>query len=237
MTATGFDTAIVKTRDLLSTAADIEVLNQSLDNGKLTVSLRINNRSGHKLPTSYPSRRVYIHFMVLDDSGAIVFESGKLNPDGSIVGADSDDFLDRFEPHYEVITQMDQVQIYESIMANTDNELTYTLLRAAAYLKDNRILPQGLDKNTPNKDIRVAGTAMADDNFGSGADVITYTVQVGDTRNVQFTAELKYQSLAYGFINDLFQDTDNPEVAKFKTMYDNAAIRSETLAKISQTLP
>jgi hypothetical protein len=42
----------------------------------------------------------------------------------------------RYEPHYDVITKPGQVQIYEGIMLNTDNEVTYTLLRAAKYVKD-----------------------------------------------------------------------------------------------------
>jgi len=239
VTATGFDTAITQSRAMLKTAADIEVISQTLVNEELTVQLRINNRSGHKLPTSYPSRRVYIHFVVRDNAGAIVFESGKTNADGSIVAVDADTDLSRYEPHYDEITQQDQVQVYEAIMGNTDSNVTYTLLRAASYLKDNRIPPAGFDKNTAVNDVRVTGAAMNDNNFNSGSDLITYKVNIGaaSANTISYSAELKYQSLAYGFVKDLFQDNSNPEVAKFEAMYDSATIRSETISTINRTLP
>ena len=239
VTATGFDTAITQSRAMLNSSADIEVISQTLVNDELTVQLRIHNRSGHKLPTSYPSRRAYIHFVVRDNTGAIVFESGKTNADGSIVAADADSDLSRYEPHYDEITQQDQVQIYEAIMGNTDSNVTYTLLRAASYLKDNRIPPAGFDKNTAINDVRVIGAAMSDSNFNSGSDVITYKVNIGaaSANSISYGAELKYQSLAYGFVKDLFQDKNNPEVAKFEAMYDSATIRSETISAINRTLP
>ena len=236
-TANSFDITIQRARAMLQTAADIEVLNQSLSNGELTVQLRINNRSGHKLPTSFPSRRVYIHFVVSDDSGNVIFESGKTNADGSIVGADADSNLTRYEPHYDEISQPDQVQIYEPIMGDTDGNVTYTLLRAASYLKDNRIPPAGFDKNTAANDIRVAGAAVNDSNFNSGSDIITYRINIGSVSAISYTAELKYQTLAYGFVKDLFLDNNNPEVAKFEALYNNAGIRSEMINTINRTLP
>lgn len=237
VTAKGFDNALLDTRAMLQSAADIEIVNQSLVNEELTVQLRINNRSGHKLPTSYPSRRAYLHFVVRDESGNIIFESGKTNENGSIVGANSDTSSLEFEPHYEQITQEDQVQIYESIMADTDNNVTYTLLRAATYLKDNRIPPAGFDKHNVVDDIRVAGAALDDSNFNSGSDLVTYKVPVGLSSNVSFTAELKYQALAYGHINDLFKDNNIPEVAKFEVLFNNSnTIRSETISSISGTI-
>ena len=234
VSANGFDSAIENTRSLLATAADIEVLSQSLSDigtgPQLTVQLRINNRSGHKLPTSYPSRRAYIHFVVWDANGNIVFESGKTNPDGSITGVDADADLTRYEPHYDEITSPDQVQVYEAIMGDTESNITYTLLRGASYLKDNRIPPLGFDKAAVPDDIRVAGAASSDNNFNNGNDVITYTLPIAQLGAVSYSAELKYQSLAYGFIKDLLQDSDDPEVARFEKMYDKATIRSETLS-------
>jgi len=237
VTATGFDTAITDTRALLNSAADLEIVSQSRVNNELVVQLRINNRSGHKLPTSYPSRRTYIHFVVRDNANNVLFESGRTNADGSIVGVDADTDLSRYEPHYDEIIQQGQVQVYETIMQNTDNNVTYTLLRAASYIKDNRIPPAGFDKNTVADDIRVIGAAMGDSNFNSGSDVITYRIVVGVASPVNFSAALKYQALAYGFVNDLFQDNNNPEVAKFEELYNSATIRSETIASINGSQP
>jgi len=233
VSAVGFDSAILRNRGMLASAADIEVLEQELENGLLTVQLRIHNRSGHKLPTSYPSRRAYIHFVARDSEGRILFESGKTNPDGSIVGADSDADLLRYEPHYDVITRPDQVQIYEAIMQDTDQHVTYTLLRAAGYIKDNRIPPAGFDKNSVPDDIRVVGGAMTDDNFNAGSDTITYKIQVGTVSSVSFNAELKYQPLAFGFMQDLFRDNQNPDVAMMEGLFNNARLRSETITAVS----
>ena len=122
-------------------------------------------------------------------------------------------------------------------MQDTDNHVTYTLLRAASYLKDNRIPPTGFDKNSVSDDVRVAGAAVSDANFNSGSDSITYKVPVGLATTVSYSAELKYQPLAYGFIQDLFRDNSNPEVAKFEALYNSATLHSETIAAINAVLP
>jgi hypothetical protein len=57
----------------------------------LAIDVQVENLSGHKLPTAYPSRRAWLHFAVRDGNGRVVFESGALNPDGSIVGNDNDE--------------------------------------------------------------------------------------------------------------------------------------------------
>jgi hypothetical protein len=237
ITTAGFDVAIARARSMLESSADFEILSQVRAANELIVQLRITNRSGHKLPTSYPSRRLYIHFVVRDDAGNVIFESGRTRPDGSIVGVDADANLDRFEPHYDEVTRADQVQVYEPIMVDTDNRVNYTLLRAASYVKDNRITPAGFDKNLVPGDIRVAGAAQTDANFNGGSDIITYRIDVGMAGRVSFEAELKYQTLGYAFVNDLLRDIDNPEVARFAALYDNARIRSETIASINGIQP
>ncbi len=179
----------------------------SLTDGILAAEIQVDVFTGHKFPTSIPTRRAWLHFVVNDSSGQIIFESGKQNPDGSIQGnaADADPLA--YEPHYEVITQPDQVQIYEGIMQNSDKEVTYTLLRAGSFAKDNRLLPVGADKENLPQDIAVYGLAAQDANFIGGGDLVRYQV---DTSGYQgpFTVsvELLYETLSYRFVQDLLLD-------------------------------
>jgi cytochrome c551/c552 len=84
--------------------------------GRLQADLSIENLSGHKFPTAYPSRRAWLHVTVRDRNNNVVFESGALNANGSIQGNDNDADATLFENHYTEITAADQVQIYEDIM-------------------------------------------------------------------------------------------------------------------------
>jgi hypothetical protein len=68
--------------------------------------------------------------------------------DGMILENDNDLDPACNEPHYDVITSPDQVQIYEPVMGNTRGESITTLLLAAQYLKDTRLLPADFDKTT-----------------------------------------------------------------------------------------
>jgi hypothetical protein len=94
-----------------------------------------------------------------------VFESGLLNPDGSIRGNDNDEDAHRFEPHHSEINTPDQVQIYEDIMVGTDNFPTTGLLTAVRFIKDNPLLPKGFDKQSAAADIAPQGEAHAGRGF------------------------------------------------------------------------
>ena len=135
------DTAIQRARDLLKSSVDLEIVSATVDNGVLETRVKLTNNSGHKTPTSYPSRRMWLNFKVTDSNNTVLFESGKINTDGSIHGADNDTDQSVFEPHYNLITSADQVQIYESIMGDSDNNVTYTLLRGAPVSYTHLTLP------------------------------------------------------------------------------------------------
>ena len=234
VTATGFEDAIIDTRELLKTSVTVKIVSNEIVNGKLKVILNIANNIGHKFPTAYPSRRAFIHFQVKTPQGEILFESGKLNTNGSIIGNSGDQDSTTLEPHYDLITSEDQVQIYESIMENTDGDVTHTLLRAANYVKDNRILPQGFDKNIVPNDVAVKGGAFTDDNFSEGQDTITYLVDIGTATTPVITAELKYQPLSYGHLQDMFKDANNvKEVSTFKGYFEKRNIRSELISTVT----
>lgn len=229
--STNFAETIAKTEVMLQSSASIESPQSSLSSGVLAFDLKINSSTGHKLPSAYPSRRVILHVTVRDSRGDIVFESGRVNDDGSVNGLDADQDLQRYEPHYELITEPEQVQVYEAIMVNNHDEVTYTLLRSMRYIKDNRILPIGFDKSTASSDIAVRGSALNDDNFTGGSDQITY--QVDGLYDVRYTveAELFYQTIAYAFAQDLFS-VSGDEIEDFKLMYENANYKSSVITTL-----
>lgn len=94
-----FVKTIAKTETMLASAASIEPLQSSFNNGERSFDLKTNSTTGHKLPSAYPSRRVISHITVLNSTGEIVVESGRANSDGSVVGLDSDNDLLTYEPH------------------------------------------------------------------------------------------------------------------------------------------
>lgn len=226
-----FNETIDKTQTMLNSSATISSVNQSLaaDNN-LNITLQINSATGHKLPSAYPSRRVILHVTVKDASNNVVFESGKVNANGSVVGVDADSDRTKFEPHYDVIDSPEKVQVYESIMGNTDNEVTYTLLRGAVYLKDNRILPIGFNKATAPNDVKVVGDALNDANFVGGSDQITYRIPNLTGSNYTVEAELVHQPVAYSFAQDLFSDSTNNEAQDFKTMFNASNSKTSRIA-------
>lgn len=170
----------------------------------LQLDLLIENLAGHKIPTGFPSRRIWIHVLAVDAQGTVVFESGLITTAGSITGNDNDLDPGTFEPHYDRITRSDEVQIYEPILGNTQGQVTTVLLHADEYLKDNRLLPQGFDKEYVHADIAVYGRANVDDDFIDGSDQIRYVFQIDpQSLPLTITAELLYQPVAYTWIEQM----------------------------------
>lgn len=230
ITANGFDTLVAETRSVLMGAASLSLENMLRVGDDLDFSVRLTNFSGHKFPSGYPSRRAWLHVTITDASGAIVFESGAIDTMGKISGVESDSNPAGFEPHYDIITSADQVQSYETIMQDIDNELTYTLLEAATYRKDNRLLPAGMDKSSVPSTIQPRGNAMADADFVGGSDLVHYQISGLIAGTYTVAARLNYQTMSYGFGQDLFNDVDVSQVALFKDLDDNARLRFETVS-------
>jgi hypothetical protein len=217
-----FDTTITRTTDQLQQSTALFSFQEiEEEDDKLTIQLLVENRAGHKVPTGIPMRQLWIHLLVSDANGQTVFESGQAQADGSIVGNDADEDITTVEPHYDLITDPSQVQIYESVMENSDGEVTFTLLRGAAYIKDNRLLPSGFDKVSAIEDTAVHGAAVEDENFSGGSDQITYIVDIdGFEEPYTVSAELLFHAVSNSFVADLVEG-DLPEVNAFESMYSS----------------
>jgi hypothetical protein len=224
-----FRETIARAEEQLSENTAALTLNDlTMTDGSLEAEIQVDVFTGHKFPTSIPTRRAWLHFVVSDSSGQVIFESGKQNPDGSIQGNAADMDPLAFEPHYELITQPDQVQIYEGIMQNSDGEVTYTLLRAASFAKDNRLLPVGADKENLPADIAVYGLAAQDADFIGGADLVRYQVDTsGYEGPFTVSVELLYETLSYRFVQDML--LDKTELTERFGAYYNSSDKTASL--------
>ena len=202
----------------------------------LEFDVSISNLAGHKLPTAYPSRRVWLHVEVSDANGASFFESGALSPDGSIVGNDNDLDDSRYEPHYKEITASDQVQIYEPIIVDAEGRVTTGLLRAVRYVKDNRILPKGFDKATAAPETAVRGRAIADNDFSNGGDTIRYVVPLKpDIDAATISVRLMFQTIGFRWAENL-SPYESLETVRFTRYYrENADTSAIPLASVEVT--
>jgi hypothetical protein len=172
----------------------------------LTATVRVTNRTGHKLPSGVAFRRAFVGFRVLDAAGGSLWESGRTNAAGVLIDQHGrpiagelwwqPDCAERVsgnphQPHYQEITRQDQVQIYQELVtapptgatpqcgphAPPVGELTTSFLSICAKLKDNRLLPTGFLPLEQRVEISRA--------LGAGADMAEDTdpVGVGDDPN------------------------------------------------------
>jgi hypothetical protein len=226
-------TAKATVRQLQEDTAAVSIARTALAGTTLNVDVAVKNLTGHKFPTGYPARRTWLHFVVRDRQGRTVFESGAVTDAGLIQGNDNDADATKYEPHYDRITSPDQVQIYEPIMGDPGDVPTTGLLTATHYLKDNRLLPQGFDKATADKDIGVYGGAVQDADFTGGGDVVHYAVGVpagGGPFDIQ--VELLYQPIGFRWAHNL-EKYDAPEPRRFVDYF--SALSSSSWVVVAKT--
>jgi hypothetical protein len=217
-----FDSTLAKEEYLLKNKTVELEINGNIENDSLFVWVTIKNLAGHKFPTGFPSRRAWLNLVVTNQNGETVFSSGEWDERGEIVGLD-----EPCEPHHNVITSADQVQIYESIMQDVNGDITFTLLRGADYKKDNRLPPVGFTSTHEEyTNISITGMAATDDNFnqnsgeGSGTDVVLYKISVQDDA-YSVTVRLLYQTLSPRFYAHLASQ-ESAEIRQFQQFYEQA---------------
>ena len=214
---------------LQTDTARVTVLGAERRGEQLALDVAVENLAGHKLPTGYPSRRVWLHVQVRDAGGRPIFESGRIEPSGLITGNDNDADASKVEPHYAEIRSAEQVQIYESVMVDNAGAITTGLLKGVRFVKDNRILPRGFDKATAGADIAVHGTAAQDDSFLGGGDRVRYLVDIGGaTGPLTVDVVLRFQPIGFRWAENL-RAYDAPETRRFVTFFNSMSAASSDL--------
>ncbi|MBP7227568.1 MAG: hypothetical protein KA988_00530 [Longilinea sp.] len=207
-------------------------LNAAVQANTMKITVSVQPLTGHKFPTSFPSRRAWLHLTVRSADGQVVFESGAWNEQGAIAGNANDEDETRYEPHYTTITSPDQVQIYEAIIADPNGQVTTTLMRAHHYVKDNRLLPTGFDKLSAPADIAVYGEAVTDPDFDAGGDTLTYEIPLQGNGPYTVEAELCYQSIGYRWAEKL-RNPANAEAQTFLSLLNGTPNQPARIARAS----
>lgn len=129
MTEVGIDAAILRTKQMLQAASDLEL---SLVGGQLNV--RIINFSGHKLPTGYSEgRRMWVNVKFKNSAGSIIAERGAYDTaTATLTEADTKVYEGKIGPDATVAT-----------MVGTTPGPNFRLAIANTWYKDNRIPPMG----------------------------------------------------------------------------------------------
>jgi hypothetical protein len=161
---------------------------------------------------------------VLDAQSDTVFSSGILRTDHSLQGENLG-----FEPHYNIIKNESEVQIYEIVMGNAAGQVTTVLEQAVVPLKDNRLVPQGFSSAHAVYDTTaIVGNALTDDDFnfdgfvGSGTDAVHYHVPLHGTQGeLSVRARVFYQAVPKKWVSEMFA-ISTPSIDAFQAMFENA---------------
>ena len=178
-------------------AAKLSVVAARREGESIVTTIRVENLTGHKLPTGYPSRRVWLH-VTARAGDAVVFESGR-EPLSA-------------QPHSDEITAPDQTQIWEAQLVDVTGAPTHRALDARRYSKDNRILPKGYNPTGADR-LRTASVGVSNDaSFVPGSDDITYrfAAPAGTTLDI----ELLYQAIRPEIV-DAIEASATPAGSRF----------------------
>jgi len=231
--------------------ATVEVQKVSYEGDELVVDVKVTNLTGHRFPSGVGFRRAFLEFNVLDAQKNVMWASGRTNTLGIIVddkgealpsefltvlnpdvcAQDSTQCQQAFEPHHQVITSENQVQIYQELVKNPEGLITSSFVALSDTIKDNRLLPLGWTPTGPpgfNSDpvwgervvdaVTPKGNVQDDQQFfdGSGSDVIQYRIKLPQTvaEGGTVSAVLYYQSIPPYYLQQRFTTSSGPSAQR-----------------------
>jgi hypothetical protein len=216
-----WDESILNNRMSLRSAAELRLESYSVASDTLYVYVTVVNKSGHKLPTGYPSRLAWLQVSLTDDlTGDPIYMNGMMDQTGNIIGRDIP-----YEPHHQISYSEDDVQIYEMAMSDVAGNITTRLNAARQPKKDNRLLPKGFRATHAVYDtVAVWGAALEDADYTisatAGVDRIEYRIPLnGRDGLADLDIVMRYHTFPARWMHDLFEHDGIAEVSTFKEMY------------------
>ena len=212
------------------------------EKGILEAEVLVQNLAGHRLPSGVGFRRAFLEFEVKDKNGEVVWASGRTNNLGIIVGPDGKYLPTEFheplngeesyQPHYDVITAQDQVQIYEELIKSPEPERKFTtsFLSLDKVVKDNRLLPHGWTEKGPGgfrfqEQTMPHGKAENDPNFvdGTGSDRVTYRAKIPREKVEGGTVSIRmyYQAIPPNYLKSRFTSANGGDTKRLFYLVSN----------------
>ena len=210
---------------------------------QIETKVTVTNLAGHRFPSGVSFRRLFIELVVTDANQKVVWASGRTNELGVIVDGNGKPLPSEFfapyqtaqgqvkqsyQPHYQVITAQNQVQIYEELNQDAEGKFTTNFTRRDVQLKDNRLLPVGWTKAGPDKSLNgrylhatfPEGNAVNDPDYQdgkAGMDNITYQIKLPagvDASKCRVQASLYYQTIPPYYLSQRFTAAPTGDATK-----------------------
>ncbi len=236
-TAAQFDSTLARTDRTLKASVEMDLVVADRTADTLFLDVGLTNITGHKFPSGFPNRRAFVQVVALTATGDTLFRSGTWDSTYEVHGHDP-----LYEPHHQVITSNDQVQIYEMVMGDVDFNVTTTLLRAVHKLKDNRLAPIGFSTTHNSYDtVRIAGLAVSDPDFnqdaggqeGNGGDIVHYHIPLhGHPGAVEVRASVFFQQVPPRWNAEMFSH-QGQRIDSFRALYNAADGTPDLAAAVS----
>lgn len=181
--------AAEKAREMLESAAEITVqAPQTATYGEIfEFTVRVENLSGHKLPTGYPEgRRCWLEVEVLDAEGRPLLHSGAWDPAGADRIADA------------------QLRTYEARLNQGGNLESFHFMLSDNRLLDDRIPPRGFQPQPGTEPVGRTYPTLPDGTLAHW-DEAPYAVMVpADTQGpLVVRAVLRYQTTSRAYVEFL----------------------------------
>lgn len=219
----------------LRSAARVSLTAVSRDGGALAFRVHVENLTGHKLPTAYPSRRMWLNVKVVDDTGAVTFESGA-HRGGRIIDA-SGNVLDRLGTvfaHRTTIASAGEVQVWETLPVDAQGTVGRALLDATGVAKDNRLLPRGFDAADPRAALARPVGVENDTDFGATDDVEVRVASAPTKGRIEVA--LLYQSIRPAEL-ELLAEHPGPAALRFLDMIGSNAMEPLLITRTAADIP
>jgi len=198
----------------------------------IQATVKVTNKTGHYFPSGVGFRRAFLEVLAIAKDGSTVWASGRTNKLGQLLDGLSDKVLPGenpvanpkdFQPSYAKITKGNQVQIYQEVILDEEQNITTSFIRRFNHVKDNRIRPQGFDPkfflNNPSTYVQQLGElhgSVKDDPYYSdpkltGADEVDYEIKLPKdimAKVDHLQATVYYQSIPPNYLQERFRDAN-----------------------------